>query len=68
MTTTPRRGTNTLRKTALVPQPPDEAFRLFVDDIAAWWPLASHSVGRDRATAVVFGHGLGGRIVETYAT
>ena len=66
MTATPLPGTNTLRKSAHVPQTTDEAFRIFVDDIAAWWPLASHSVGRDRATAVVFEHGLDGRIVETY--
>ncbi|MGH9084009.1 MAG: SRPBCC family protein [Acidimicrobiales bacterium] len=66
MTATSRRSTTPLRKSALVPQPPEDAFRIFVDDIAAWWPLASHSVGRERATAVVFEHGLGGRIVETY--
>jgi len=63
---TSRRGARPLRKSALVPQSPNDAFRIFVDDIAVWWPLATHSVGRERATSVVFEHGIGGRIVETH--
>jgi len=48
-----------------VPQPPEEAFRLFTDEMAAWWPLATHSVGGTDATGLVFEQGVGGRIVET---
>ncbi|MEM9436841.1 MAG: SRPBCC domain-containing protein [Pseudomonadota bacterium] len=31
-------------KTVDVPLPPDEAFRLFTEDLAAWWPMESHSL------------------------
>lgn len=55
-----------IRKVASVPQPPEEAFRLFTDEMAAWWPLASHSVGL-AATDVVFEQGEGGRILESIA-
>jgi uncharacterized protein YndB with AHSA1/START domain len=56
-----------VQKAVTVPRAPHDAFRLFVDDIARWWPLATHSVGREAATSVVFENGVGGRIVETYA-
>lgn len=52
-----------LRKTAVVPQPVAEAFRLFIED-TSWWPLESHSVGGDRAVRVTFGRGVGEQIVE----
>jgi len=28
--------------------------------LAVWWPLATHSQGRERATSVVFEQGIGG--------
>lgn len=55
-----------VRKVAVVRQPPAAAFELFTAHVGAWWPLATHSVGLARATAVAFEPGVGGRIVETY--
>ena len=53
-----------LRKTIEVGAPPERAFRLFTDGMAQWWPLATHSVGEERAETVVFEPGEGGRILE----
>ena len=54
-----------LVKTVEVPLDPGAAFELFTEGIARWWPLRTHSVGEDRAAAVVFESGVGGRIYET---
>jgi hypothetical protein len=54
-----------LRKTATVRLAPGEAFELFTEHMAAWWPLATHSVGLEKATGVEFEPGVGGQIVET---
>lgn len=53
-----------LRKTATVQLTPEEAFGLFTEHMADWWPLATHSVGLEKATGVDFEPGVGGRIVE----
>jgi len=49
----------------VVPCPPDRAFAYFTQDIAQWWPLATHSLGRDRASSVRFEAREGGRLIET---
>lgn len=54
-----------LRKSIIVRLDAMAAFRLFTEEIAAWWPLASHSVGGDQAVACAFEPRVGGRIVET---
>lgn len=54
-------------KTVTVDWPPAAAFRHFTDEIAAWWPLRSHSVGGERAQSVIFEGRVGGRIYETIA-
>lgn len=51
-------------KTVTVNQPPEEAFRIFTDGIATWWPLATHSTYGDRATTVVLEGRAGGRLYE----
>ena len=53
-----------LRKTITVGWDPARAFRRFTEETATWWPLRSHSVGQERAEAVVFEGRAGGRIVE----
>jgi uncharacterized protein YndB with AHSA1/START domain len=53
-----------LVKTITVDWSQEAAFRRFTEQIAAWWPLASHSVGQDRAETVVFEGRVGGRIYE----
>jgi uncharacterized protein YndB with AHSA1/START domain len=44
--------------------PPERAFALFTSEIARWWPLATHSVGKERAETCFVESRVGGRIVE----
>ena len=53
-----------VRRSVEVAAPLEDAFRLFTDGIATWWPLGYYSVGGERATAVVFEPAVGGRIYE----
>ena len=50
-----------------VPLAPADAFRLFTDELAGWWPLPTHSVHAEAATGVVIEPRVGGRIYETTA-
>jgi hypothetical protein len=50
--------------TVLVPSDPEEAFELFTTGMATWWPLATHSIGKNTATGVRLEGAVGGRIVE----
>ena len=49
-----------------------EAFRLFTQEIGAWWPIKTHSMARDadgeRTERVDFEVRVGGRIYETLNT
>jgi hypothetical protein len=56
-----------VRKSVTVPAAPQRAFELFTAHIHEWWPLATHSVGVERAAGIVFGEGVGAAIVETMA-
>jgi uncharacterized protein YndB with AHSA1/START domain len=47
---------------------PARAFHHFTDNIAAWWPLATHSLSQALARDVAFEAKNGGRIFETDAT
>ena len=53
-----------VRKTVTVSAPPETAFRRFTAEMASWWPLASHSVGRRNTETVSMECRAGGRIVE----
>ena len=53
-----------LRKAAHVPFPAEEAFHLYTDGIATWWPLRTHSVAKEDAATCVFEARVGGRIYE----
>jgi hypothetical protein len=44
----------------------EDAFRVFTAEIAAWWPVADHSVEPDRVAAVVLEAGAGGRLYERW--
>jgi uncharacterized protein YndB with AHSA1/START domain len=61
-----------LVKTVNVRRSPDEAFRLFTEEISAWWPMKQHSRARDAAgevsVRVEFEVRVGGRIFETLNT
>lgn len=48
--------------------PPSRAFAHFTDNIARWWPLATHSLSGAQARSVVFEAEKGGRIYEIDAT
>ena len=43
---------------------PEHAFSVFTERAEDWWPLDRHSVYEGEAASVVFGPGVGGRIVE----
>jgi len=49
----------------VVPCPPDRAFDYFVRDVGRWWPLSSHSLGREQSASVRFEPHEGGRLIET---
>ena len=49
----------------VVPCDPARAFDYFTRDIAAWWPLASHSCAGAEAASVAFEPRAGGALVET---
>lgn len=59
--------TDTIRKEVLVDFPPAEAFDLFTERIASWWPVRTHSYGGEQVTNVVFETHAGGRVYETTA-
>ncbi len=53
-----------LRKSITVARPVEDAFRLYTEGIATWWPLRTHSVaGEDAETCVLEPRG-GGRLYE----
>jgi uncharacterized protein YndB with AHSA1/START domain len=51
-----------VRKSVHVEVPPEDAFRVFTERLADWWPLATHSGYEQDAATVAF---AGGRLVET---
>ena len=55
-------------KRVRVPASPEAAFRRFTGELGRWWPLATHSVGRESAESVVLEGRIGGRIVERTRT
>ncbi len=47
--------------------PPETAFRAFTEEIAAWWPAATHSLGgADKVERIVFERHVGGHIYELW--
>jgi uncharacterized protein YndB with AHSA1/START domain len=56
-----------VRKSITVAVAPSQAFELFTRDIGMWWPLATHSVGLERAIGVSFGTSVGDQLVESIA-
>jgi uncharacterized protein YndB with AHSA1/START domain len=59
-------ATDVVRRSVTVQRPVDEAFRLFTEGIATWWPIDSHSIGRgdEPPETVVMEGGEGGRLYE----
>jgi uncharacterized protein YndB with AHSA1/START domain len=55
-----------VRRSVTVARGPEDAFRVFTEEIGRWWPLETHSIGRDgrpAETAVMDGR-EGGRFYE----
>jgi hypothetical protein len=61
-----------VEKTVEVKRSATDAYRLFVDDIAKWWPIKDHSRAKDslgeKTVHVEFQATVGGRIFETLNT
>lgn len=57
-------ATDAIRKTVLVDFAPAEAFELFTNRIAAWWPVGSYSYGGETVTDVVLEPRVDGRLYE----
>jgi uncharacterized protein YndB with AHSA1/START domain len=56
----------TISKSILVECPPERAFQVFTGGIDGWWPLETHSVGKERVQRAVFEEHVGGRIFEVW--
>jgi uncharacterized protein YndB with AHSA1/START domain len=55
---------NAVRKSILVHAPQSIAWRVFTQDMTAWWPLASYKIGKANAEAAVLEPQRGGRWYE----
>ncbi|MFI5266139.1 MAG: SRPBCC domain-containing protein [Chloroflexota bacterium] len=57
-----------ISKSVQIKRSPEDAFRLFVDEMGKWWPLhtGKYSYGGDRAQDVFLEARLGGRFYERY--
>jgi len=53
-----------IHKSVTVSVLPEQAFRVFTDGIASWWPMHQHAVETDKAEAVVLEGRVGGRLYE----
>ncbi|HVE97834.1 MAG TPA: SRPBCC domain-containing protein [Mycobacteriales bacterium] len=53
-----------VRRSVTVVSDPGTAFRVFTEEMAAWWPLLTHSVGGADAVGVTVEPRVGGRVVE----
>ena len=60
-----------VRKSVLVPLKPDQAFTLFTDRIADWWPIETHSLSANRlkeaSRGLMIEPHVGGHIIEDCA-
>ena len=48
-----------------VPCSPEDAFRIFTEQVGSWWPAVTHSGGGDKVVSVTMECRLGGRVFET---
>lgn len=56
--------TSPIRKSITVRRSLDEAFALFTEGIATWWPLERYSIHEEHARTVALEGRLGGRLYE----
>ena len=53
-----------IRKSVVVSRPVEEAFRVFTEELAEWWPSVTHSVEKENVETLVLECSLGGRFYE----
>jgi uncharacterized protein YndB with AHSA1/START domain len=53
-----------IQKSVTVKATLEHAFRTFTDEIASWWPTATHSYGGEETETAVFEGKQGGRVYE----
>lgn len=53
-----------VRKTVDVECPRERAFRIFTAEVGSWWPLATYSVGKEKAVSCAFEPHAGGQLYE----
>jgi uncharacterized protein YndB with AHSA1/START domain len=53
-----------VRKVVAVQAPPAVAWRVFTEKMGAWWPLATHKIGKAKAVDAVIEPRAGGRWYE----
>jgi hypothetical protein len=56
-----------IRKSLVVETTPQRAFRAFTEEQAAWWPLATHHIGKTAPETAVMEPQAGGRWFERAA-
>jgi uncharacterized protein YndB with AHSA1/START domain len=55
---------NLVRKVVSVKAPQEVAWRVFTEKMSAWWPLATHKIGKAKAVDAVIEPCVGGRWYE----
>jgi len=55
---------NSVRKVVRVQAPPAIAWRVFTEQMGAWWPLASYKIGKAKAVDAIIEPRVGGRWYE----
>ena len=53
-----------IRKSVTVDVPIETAFSVFTEQVGAWWPLATKSVGQEDSIGLVIEPQVGGRVYE----
>ena len=54
-----------LRKEITVSRKPEDAFRIFTQEIGSWWPMSTHSLSGEKSRSVAMEGHIGGRVYET---
>ena len=57
-------ATETIRKEIFVDAAPETAFRVFTEQVSAWWPLDKYGIYLEEAETVAFEDRDGWRLIE----
>jgi uncharacterized protein YndB with AHSA1/START domain len=60
----PQMSDTAIRKSVTVDRPLEEAFRLYTEQVATWWPFSTHSTGKEEVETVILEGREGGRFYE----